>query len=88
MNNDYKAQLDRIEDKLDLLLNAKEHKVSKQNYLTARDISELTGLNYRTILNRSNYDQEHHLFIPSVKLGKSKRKYFERKVIERLFNLD
>ncbi|MDZ7681917.1 MAG: hypothetical protein U5J63_09475 [Fodinibius sp.] len=88
MNNDCKTQLDRIEEKIDLLLDAKKYKIGDQQYIKARDVSELTGLNYRTVLNRSNLDQDHHLHIPSVQLGNSNRKYFERKVIERIFKLD
>ena len=80
-------RLKRIEQKLDLLLETKRHQITKKKYITARDVEDLTGLNYRTILNRSNMDRDHHLYIPSVQLGQSNRKYFERKVIERLFHL-
>jgi len=83
-----KEILKRIEEKIDFLLEAREYKVNEQKYITARDVAGLTGLNYRTILNRSNLDQSHHLYIPSVQMGNSQRKYFERKVIRRLFNLD
>lgn len=80
-------KLNRIEKKLDLLLNSNKHKINEKKYITARDVEDLTGLNYRTILNRSNLDKEHPRFIPSIQFGGSRRKYFERKVIERIFHL-
>ena len=79
--------LDRIEKKLDILLNSKKHRINEKRYITAREVEDLTGLNQRTILNRSNMDEEHPRFIPSIQFGGSRRKYFERKVIERLFHL-
>ena len=79
--------LKRIESKIDILLEAKRDQINKKKYITAREVESLTGLNYRTILNRSNKDRDHHLYIPSVQFGQSNRKYFERKVIERLFHL-
>lgn len=80
-------KLNRIEKKLDLLLNSNKHRINEKKYITAREVEDLTGLNYRTILNRSNLDEQHHLFIPSIQFGESRRKYFERKVIERIFHL-
>ncbi|PAU93723.1 hypothetical protein CK503_11265 [Aliifodinibius salipaludis] len=79
--------LNRIEKKLDLLLNSNKHRINEKKYITAREVEDLTGLNYRTILNRSNLDEEHPRFIPSIQFGGSRRKYFERKVIERIFHL-
>ena len=80
-------KLNRIEKKLDLLLNSNKHRINEKKYITARDVEDLTGLNYRTILNRSNLGEEHPRFIPSIQFGGSRRKYFERKVIERIFHL-
>jgi hypothetical protein len=79
--------LNRIEKKLDLLLNSNKHRINEKRYITAREVEDLTGLNYRTILNRSNLDEQHRRFIPSIQFGGSRRKYFERKVIERIFHL-
>lgn len=79
--------LNRIEKKLDMLLNSKKHRINEKKYITAREVEDLTGLNYRTILNRSNLDEDHHRYIPSIQFGGSRRKYFERKVIERIFHL-
>ena len=80
-------RLIRIEQKLDLLLNSNKHRINSKWYITAREVEDLTGLNHRTILNRSNLDQENSRYIPSLQFGGSKRKYFERKVIERIFHL-
>ena len=79
-------KLDVIENKLDLLLDSDLTQINQKKYLTARDVEALTGLDHRTILNRSNKERHHHLFIPSVQFG-SRRKYFERSVIERIFHL-
>jgi len=79
--------LSRIENKLDLLLNSNKHRINDKRYITAREVEDLTGLNHRTILNRSNLNEENPRFIPSIQFGGSRRKYFERKVIERIFRL-
>lgn len=79
--------LNRIEDKLDLLLNSNKHRINEKKYITAREVEDLTGLNHRTILNRSNLDDQNPRYIPSIQFGGSRRKYFERKVIERIFHL-
>ena len=84
MNN---PTLDRIEQKLDLLLNSKAHRINEKKYISAREVEYLTGLNHRTVLNRSNLDEDHPRFIPSIQFGGSRRKYFERTVIERIFKL-
>ncbi len=80
------STLQRIENKLDLLLNNQKVNPSNSRYLTARDVEKITGLDHRTVLNRSNLNPEDPRFIPSIRFG-SRRKYFERKVIERLFHL-
>ena len=80
-------KLDRIEQKLDLLLNSKAHQINNKRYITAKEVEDLTGLNHRTILNRSNMEPGNPRFIPSIQFGGSKRKYFERTVIERIFKL-
>lgn len=84
MNN---TKLDRIEQKLDMLLNSKKHRINEKRYITAKEVEDLTGLNHRTILNRSNLKENHPRFIPSIQFGESRRRYFERIVIERIFRL-
>lgn len=79
--------LERIEQKLDILLNSKKHRINEKRYITAQEVEDLTGINNRTVLNRSNMDEDHPRFIPSIQFGGSRRKYFERKVIERIFHL-
>lgn len=80
-------KLNRIEQKLDLILNSNRHRINDKRYITAREVEDLTGLNHRTILNRSNLDEHNPRFIPSIQFGGSRRKYFEKKVIERIFRL-
>jgi len=80
------GMLHRIEAKIDLLLDAIRATPNKQKYLAAKEVAQLTGLDHRTILNRSNLAPDEPRHIPSLNFG-SRRKYFERKVIERLFKL-
>lgn len=83
MKDDLLAQ---INAKLDVILHALSVRPDRQQYLSAKDVAALTGLDHRTILNRSNLKPDDSRFIPSLTFG-SRRKYFERKVIERLFKL-
>lgn len=77
----------RLENKLDRVLAAISGRDLTKKLLSAKDVAFLTGLDHRTILNRSNLPQTDRRFIPSVTFGSS-RKYFERKVIMRIFNLE
>lgn len=79
--------LERIENKLDLLLNSSVHRINTKKYISAKEVQDLTGLDHRTILNRSNLNQDNPRYIPSIQFGGSRRKYFERIVIERIFHL-
>lgn len=77
----------RIEAKIDKILAAVHGKDLRKKYLTAKDVSLITGLDSRTILNRSNLHPADRRYIPSTSLG-TQRKYFERKVIMRVFKLE
>jgi hypothetical protein len=77
--------LSTIEAKLERLVTALEAKRTEKRYLTAKEVGALTGLDHRTILNRSALDPADPRFIPSIRF-ETKRKYFEKKVIERIFN--
>lgn len=79
--------LERIESKLDLLLNSSAHRINAKKYISAKEVQDLTGLDHRTILNRSNLEKDNPRYIPSIQFGGSRRKYFERTVIERIFHL-
>ena len=79
-------RLAAIDAKLDALLSQGDVRPDSQRYLTAKDVGRMTGLDPRTILNRSNLGQEEALYIPSLRFG-GKRKYFDRRVIERLFRV-
>jgi hypothetical protein len=80
------GKLEEINAKLDTIIRRLDAKPSEQKYLTAKDVGRMTGLDHRTILNRSNLDPDHPRYIPSLRFG-SRRKYFERKVIERMFKV-
>lgn len=81
-------QLKEIKAQLDAIMHKLDAQPDRQKYLTAKDVGAMVGLDHRTILNRSNLDPSNSRFIPSLKLKGSRRKYFERKVIERLFTVD
>lgn len=78
-------KITNLEDKLDFVVSALQKKRDATKYLTAQDIEAEFGIDQRTVLNRSNMHPSQNGFIPSLKItGKGRRKYFERKVIERL----
>jgi len=88
MNTPKKSVIDKLEaleSKIDFVLSAVQNKRDSSKYMTAQDIEREYGIDQRTVLNRSNLDPTEKRFIPSLKInGKGRRKYFERKVIERL----
>jgi len=69
----------------ELLERAKINPNSK--YLTAKEIELIYGVPQKTVLNRSNLPATHRRHIPSVRLRGGRKKYFERKVVERFFEL-
>lgn len=83
---DIERKLEQLTHKLELIHGDLHGKIEKRKYLTAEEVSQLTSLDKRTVLNRSYLDPRDKRFIPSVKIG-PRRKLFERKVIERMFKL-
>jgi hypothetical protein len=78
-------KLPNLENKIDFVVSALQKRRDSTKYLTAQDIEREYGIDQRTILNRSNLHPSNKRFIPSLKInGKGRRKYFERKVINRL----
>jgi len=73
-----------LQAQLSKLVAALEAKRLEKDLLTAKEVGALTGLDHRTILNRSALKPHDKRFIPFVKIDSS-RKYFEKKVILRLF---
>ena len=86
MEFDLLERLNALDAKLDTLISTTGKTPDGQKYITARDVGRLVGLNPRTILNRSNLDSGDALFVPSLRFG-GKRKYFDRRVTERLFRV-
>lgn len=78
-------KISSIEKKLDIVISALEAKPKSTKYLTAQMIEKEFGIDQRTILNRSNLPPSDKRYIPSLKMN-GRRKYFERKVINRLLN--
>lgn len=66
MNQD---ALNEINSKLDLILDSLQAPKDTQRYLSARDVAGLTGLDPRTILNRSNLPRDHARYIPKPSTG-------------------
>jgi hypothetical protein len=60
---------------------------TNSKYLSAKQVELIYGVPQKTILNRSNLPANHHRHIPSVRLKSGRKKYFERKVVERFFEL-
>jgi hypothetical protein len=81
-----KNELAQLNHKLNLIHRDVLGKIEKKKYITAREVGHLTSLDPRTILNRTHLAPNDKRYIPSVKFG-PRRKLFERKVIERMFNL-
>ena len=71
-----------IDELKELLIRADINPNAK--YLTAKQVEVLYGIPRKTVLNRSNLPPEHNRFIPCVFLKSGRKKYFERKVIDRM----
>lgn len=56
-------------------------------YLTAKQVEVVYGIPQKTVLNRSNLPANHKRYIPSVRLKGGRKKYFERKVIDRMIQM-
>jgi len=56
-------------------------------YLTAKQVEVVYGIPQKTILNRSNLSEKHPRFIPSVILKAGRKKYFEKKVMDRMMKI-
>ena len=84
-DNQLLTRITSLENKLDFVVSALQRNRDTSKYLTAQDIEAEYGIDQRTVLNRSNLHPKASGFIPSMKIsGKGRRKYFERKVIDRL----
>ncbi|MCW9706840.1 hypothetical protein [Fodinibius salsisoli] len=73
-----------LDAKLDTILNKLNAEPDKSKFMTAKEVEALIGLHHRSILNRSNLPPKDKNFVPFHRFG-TRRKYFERKVIEKIF---
>ncbi|MEM8556300.1 MAG: hypothetical protein AAGG50_00505 [Bacteroidota bacterium] len=87
MSREILSRIERLEDKLDTIITTIQATPDQQKYLNAKEVGRMVGLDARTILNRSNLEPDAPRYIPSLSFG-SKRKYFDRRVIERLFRVN
>jgi hypothetical protein len=60
-------------------------KKRKPKYLTAQEAAQIYGVNAKTLLNRSGLSKSDPRYIPSLKMRGGRRKYFEQKMLDRLF---
>lgn len=58
----------------------------KSKYITAQQAASIYGVSAKSILNRSLLPTSDPKCIPFLKFG-GRRKYFERKVIDRMFQI-
>ena len=80
---DIKKILQRLLHKVDGLRNdIRSHTLP--NYLTAKQAEKEYGIPHKTLLNRSLLPPSSHRYIPAVRLNGGRKKYFERKVLDRL----
>lgn len=61
---------------------------SAAKYMTAKEASEFYGISQKTLLNRSRLPETHRRYIPCLKLKGGRKKYFETKVLNKLFIQD
>lgn len=74
-----------IINKLDaILLSLGISPYTGSKYLTAKQAEAEFGINAQTLRNRSKLESTHKRFIPTVRLNGGRKKYFERKVLERI----
>ena len=59
----------------------------KSKYLTANQAEKEYGISSKTLLNRSNLSATDTKFVPAVRLNGGRKKYFERKMLDRLFTI-
>jgi hypothetical protein len=77
--NNFVRELAKLLERADISTHSK--------YITAKQIELMYGVPSKTVLNRSNLPPTHRRYIPSVRLKGGRKKYFERKVVERFFEL-
>lgn len=75
-----------INKKLDEILATLKISTNRSKYLTAKQAQEEFGIPSKTLLNRSKLPSTHKRYIPTCRLSGGRKKYFERKVLERIIN--
>ena len=80
--------LEIINRKLDAIMAHLGISTAGSKFMTARQAENHFGINAQTLLNRSKLDPSHKRYIPTVRISGGRNKYFEKKVLERLLELD
>lgn len=78
-------QKELVKELTELLEKAKIDSHAK--YLTAKQVEIVYGIPRKTVLNRSNLPSANKRRLPSVRLKGGRKKYFERKVMDRMFQI-
>lgn len=71
--------------KQDKLKTKTVNNTSITKFITAQTAEMIYGVKAKTLLNRSGLDATDLRYIPSLNLTGGRRKYFERKLLDRLF---
>jgi hypothetical protein len=77
------GDLNEMADTLEMIYEEVEGSGDRR-YIGAKEAGEILGVEGKTVLNRSNFPEDHDRYIPSLTVPGSDRKRFDREVIERL----
>ena len=88
MSDELLDHIERLEGKLDAIITKIEAVPDDRKALSAKEVGRMVGLDARTILNWSTLAPDAPRFIPSMSFGSKRRKYFDRRVVERLFRVN
>ena len=83
---DSKKILNEIDELKALMNEMNSAIVTEQKYLSAKDVESEFGIPSKTVLNRSNLPSSNPRYLPFVRFKGGRKKYFERKVLERLLS--
>ena len=73
-----------FDEAIEVLIKKMPGNLKPSKYLTAKQAEKEFKINSKTLLIRSTLPPNNLRYIPAVKLKGGRKKYFERKVLERL----
>ena len=77
-------ELELIHKKLDAILAHLNISTLPAKFMTAKQVESHYGISAKTLLNRSKLPQDHKRYIPALCLKGGRKKYFEKKVLDRI----